>query len=85
MNGFHNTQLYEQYSTHLYNHLNIIISIKDGVEVFILFNILVLFLRHYVSHLNLKLNKLFSLRKIYSKLFYPNHTKNNNKLRFNYY
>ena len=41
MNGFHNVQLYEQYSTHLYNHLNIIISIKDGVEVFILL--------HYIS------------------------------------
>jgi hypothetical protein len=59
INGFHNAQLYEHYNTHSHNHLNIIISIKDGVEVFILFTILVLFLRHYVSHPHLKDNNLF--------------------------
>jgi len=85
INGFHNVQLYEHYSTHLYNHLNIIISIKDGVEVFILFTILVLFLRHYVSHPHLNDTKLFSLRNGYSKIIDPNEVKNDNKLRFNYH
>ena len=63
----------------------IIITIKDGVEVFILFTILILFLRHYVSHPHLNDTKLFSLRNVYSKIIDPNEVKNDNKLRFNYH
>ena len=47
--------------------------------------ILVLFLRHYMSHPTLKDTKLFLLRNGYIKIIDPNEVKNDNKLRFNYH
>jgi len=65
--------------------IRIISHLTMGVEVFILFTILVLFLRHYVSHPLPKDTKLFLLRNGYSKIIDPNDVKNDNKLRFSYH